>query len=593
MMGKKIKKCNYKCEVVFIIYRVYFFLIYIFIITNNLYPQNLKSLQIIKPIADRIISETSFTLEDVQQKPAAFLQVIDFKKALDKETVDCAYAFSYIAVENKEKFKFGISYLQPLKIWINNKLIYKSSKSFNLLFFKEIAYSIFSFQDTFSICLKKGLNKIVIESYNAKHQIIYLRELTPPQQNPISKFLPICNLNNYTWTWCFLPIDSSKKQEILIDSIFSKIISKKYACNIPEPSIIKRLAISINNTFNKDSYADWNYANGILMLSLINFSKAIGDEYYLNFVKKYCDFIYKNLDLFKKQYYIDHDIRGSYYRIFRRGMLDDTGGPILPFVELKMMLMNSDYDTLINNMINYVFHEQTRLNDGTLCRPEPEEWTVWADDMFMSVPLLMRAGVLYKDKKYFDEATKQIINFNKYLFDSKIGLYKHGWFSRTNKKSKVYWGRANGWVIWATSEALKFLPKDHPAYKRVKKIFVTHLKGILKYQEESGMWHQILDDKSSFEETSCTAMFIVGLSHGIINGMIDKKYSANVFKAWHALQNKIDSTGIVKDICCGTGIGTSADFYKEREKFNNDPRGLGAVIKAGIEIVALEKYIQE
>ncbi len=73
-------------------------------------------------------------------------------------------------------------------------------------------------------------------------------------------------------------------------------------------------------------------------------------------------------------------------------------------------------------MVNYDFNEQPRLKDGTLCRPEPEKWTVWADDLFMSVPLFLRMGKITGDKKYFDDAAKQIINFNQLLFDKKRTL---------------------------------------------------------------------------------------------------------------------------------------------------------------------------
>ena len=568
-------------------------LISVFIFAANIFAQNPKPLTVAKNIADRIIGETSFAFAEVEQKSAAGLHVIDFGKAFENKNEIYAYAFANISVNENIKLKFGVSYSSPVKILVNEKLIF-TGKEQPKFHFKEIAYSNFIFQDTIQVKLNKGSNRIVIESTGDKNPVVYLREITSADQNPNSEFLPVnSQIKNYTWPWCFYITDENSTEKVSIDSLFGKLASGKCSCTVLKPALIKKLIIDSSSTFKKDSYADWNYPNGALMMTLMNLSKATGDERYHEFVKKYCDFIYENLPLFKKQYFANHDIRGSYHRIFRKSMLDDTGAPTLPFAEIEIVFHNKDYDTLINEMVNYVLNGQTRLPDGTLCRPEPERWTVWADDLFMSVPLLVRAGVLYNDKKCFDEAAKQIVNFNKYLFDSKTGLYKHGWFSMTNEKSKVFWGRANGWVVWASSEALKFLPKDHPAYKEIEKIFKEHLEGILKYQDESGMWHQILDDKSSFEETSCTAMFIVGLSRGIMNGLIDKKYSENVLKAWHALQNKIDSTGIVKDICCGTGIGMNADFYKARERFNNDPRGLGAVITAAMEINELEKFLNE
>lgn len=211
----------------------------------------------------------------------------------------------------------------------------------------------------------------------------------------------------------------------------------------------------------------------------------------------------------------------------------------------------------------------------------------------MSVPLLVRMGELTSRTEYYKEAIKQILNFNKYLFATKMCLYKHGWFSWSGKRSSVYWGRANGWVAWSVSEALLYVPKDVAGYSKSKQLFLDHLHGLLKAQSQDGMWRQVLNDTTSYEETSCTAMFIIALSRAIRCGWLNRKYSENVLRAWEALQSKIDSAGIVKDICCGTGIGPDKRFYESRKRYDNDPRGLGAVITAALEVDKLQKYLDK
>ena len=54
-------------------------------------------------------------------------------------------------------------------------------------------------------------------------------------------------------------------------------------------------------------------------------------------------------------------------------------------------------------MSDFVSIGQFRLEDGTFCRPEPFMMSVWADDLFMSVPFLVRLGKLTGEKKYFDD----------------------------------------------------------------------------------------------------------------------------------------------------------------------------------------------
>ncbi len=569
---------------------------YFFLLAGSLLAQNSNPLQVVRKIADRVIKETNFNLITIEQKPVLGLQVIDFNKVFDKKKEKVGYAFSKLSSKENSELKFGISYSSPLKIWINDSLVFQDIhwKEFH---FKEIAYSIFTFQDTFKVNLKKGINRIVIESSLKGSPVIYLREIVGAEENPTAKFLPVLNAPKLTWQWCFMSqenIRASKNDypsKSFLKKLFAANENLKNSSMFLKPAELKKLAVDSQSTFPKESFADWTYPNGALMMTILKLWKATGDEKYHRYVEKYCSFIQENITLFRKQYFDDHDLRGSYYRIFRKGMLDDAGAPPLPFAEISLQDKTHDYDSLLFAMADYVMNKQSRLPDGTLCRPEPEVWTIWADDLFMSAPLLVRLGVLTNQEKYFNEAAKQIINFNKYLFDPNKKLYKHGWFSTTNKKSKIFWGRANGWIIWAELETLKYISANNPSYTKIKKILKEHLEGILQYQDESGLWHQILNDKSSFEETSCTAMCIAGLSFGIEDGLIDKKYSANVFNAWNGLQKNISGDGIVKDICCGTGIGMNAEFYKSRERFDNDPRGLGAVINAGIAVAGLEEYL--
>lgn len=576
-------------------------LLFIFLLIGSIVvrAQATEPLEVAKKIGDRIIFETLFELSDVKQKPAVDLEVIEFNKAVDKKINRSAFAFSKIIVDKDAKINFGISYSAPFTLWINDKLIIQKTQQAKF-HFKEIAYGLFTFMDSFLVNLKKGENRIVIKSLLKGNPYIYLREITQSDENVKAKFLSLTPNIQSTWPWIFISSNKSigTKREAyprisFLDSLYSgELNNKGLFVSLPVRNL-KGLVISNKNTFKKDSFSDWNYPNGIMMMTLLNLSNSSGDLSYNRFVKEYCDFVYDNIPLFKKQYFDYHDLRGSFHRIFRKSMLDDSGSPSFPFIQLTVHYNSGKYLSLVKEMMDYVVKGQMRLSDGTLCRPEPEEFTVWADDLFMSVPLLLDAAKLFNQEKYYDDVVKQIINFNKYLFDEDKELYKHGWFSKTKEKSKIFWGRANGWIIWAESEALLHLPRSHFTYKQIEKIFIHHLNGILNYQDKNGMWHQILDDPMSFEETSCTAMFIIGLARGIINGTLDTHLSDPVFKAWQSILSRISQEGIVKDICCGTGISNNDNFYKSRPRLDNDPRGLGAVITACIEVDRLKKYLIE
>jgi len=246
-----------------------------------------------------------------------------------------------------------------------------------------------------------------------------------------------------------------------------------------------------------------------------------------------------------------------------------------------------DSKFLIDTIAAYISHGQARLSDGTLCRPEPREWTVWADDLFMSSPFLLRYAKLTGDNSYYDDAANQVLLFNDKLFDPELNIYYHGWFSDTEENTAVHWGRANGWIIWAATEALINLPKDHKDYNKILDIYRTYIESIVNYQDSSGMWHQVIDHPESYEETSSSAMFTLAIARGVTNGWIDEDYKEYAVKGWNAIADKISEDGVVEGICRGTGIGDNLEFYFNRETPPNDPRGLGAVLTAGVEVQKL------
>lgn len=545
-------------------------------------------LQIARAIADRVINDTVFELKPVVQKPQLDIQVIDFRNIPWRVNEGAGYALSSINVKQNLKLKFGISFSSSAKIWINDKLVFENGSDEKFRF-KEIAYGIFEFQDTIEVELKAGLNKILVKTISGINKI-YLREISEPEVPLKSGFTS--PFNNLPGNWFYvgpfagnksIPIEESFPPENSILPYY-KWGSEYLTWQMENQKLLLELVIKNDAVYKRESFVEWMYPTGTVLFGFQHLAKLSGEKKYSEYVEQVADFTYENYTLFQKQYFEMDGFRSSNHRLFRMGMLDDASAPALPYIQLMLDKSDPKHEIVIKPVLHYVSKGQSRLSDGTLCRPEPREMTVWADDLFMSVPYLLRASKLYSNPDYLNDAAKQIINFNKYLFDQEIKLYKHAWFDFSKEKSVAFWGRANGWIIWATSDALMNVPGNHKDFKKIKKIFNDHLSGLIKYQDKSGMWHQVLDRNDSFEETSCTAMFIIGLARGIRNGWISKSYEKNLLLAWNALKKNISHDGVVKDITRGTGIGNDLDFYFKRERFDNDPRGLGAVITAAVEM---------
>jgi rhamnogalacturonyl hydrolase YesR len=247
----------------------------------------------------------------------------------------------------------------------------------------------------------------------------------------------------------------------------------------------------------------------------------------------------------------------------------------------------------IDNYIDFISNKQFRLTDGTLARNRPLPNALWLDDLYMSVPALAQMGNLTGEKKYFDDACKQILQFSDRMFNEDLGLYMHGWIQDMNPHPEFRWARCNGWALLAMSELLDVLPADHPSRMKILNLFRAHSKGLAPYQSGTGFWHQLIDRNDSYYETSSTAIFTYCVAHGINNGWLDPQaYGPMAVLGWNAVKTKVNSKGEVEGTCVGTGMAFDPAFYYNRPVNVAAAHGYGPVIMAGAEMLKLMKNNQ-
>jgi len=541
-------------------------------------------LDIAGAVSNKIIGDAQFDFDLVPQEPVLGMQVIDFARNMGSVPGKTAFALSFILSENDTTIRLAIGSSGPMSAMVNDapEIIHNGNDPALPV---ETSYNRFDFKRIEAVTLKRGENRILIRS---QAKVVFLRAVTAEGdwEKRFKFSLTPAGIDSAHSPWLMIgPFDDYRMLDALRKK-FTPIIladNKEYTWFLPKQNMLMELAIDKNTTYQRESYLEWHYATGALLWSMLK----LPDTRYADFVKQVCDFTGKNLYYFRWQYEQLYALRGSYHRIFRRTMLDDAGAPTLPYAELMMRSGESGSDPIVTPMAAYVRYGQQRLEDGTFCRPEPVPETVWADDLFMSVPFLLQLGELESDPAYLEDAALQIENFYALLYDPDAKLVYHGWYNRSGKHAPVHWGRANGWMIWAVSEALQKIPPDHPAYNKILYNYRNHVEGLTACQDKSGMWHQVLDHPGSYEETSCTAMFTLAIARGIRNGWLDRSYTEVVDRAWQALKKNIDQDGTVHGICRGTGIGDDLEFYFNRQTFDHDPRGLGAVITAAVEVSGL------
>jgi rhamnogalacturonyl hydrolase YesR len=224
------------------------------------------------------------------------------------------------------------------------------------------------------------------------------------------------------------------------------------------------------------------------------------------------------------------------------------------------------------------------------------ENTMWADDLYMSVPFLCRYYQLTGEAKYIDDAARQFVGFKKRLFMPELKIMSHIYDFRRDLATGVPWGRGNGWTIFSLSELLAVLPADHALRPELLAMFRELCQGYLPLQDDAGMWHQVLTHPDAYPETSCTAMFAYAFSRAVQFGWLadPQPYINAALKAWKAMNKiSIDQIGNVYGVCRGSEFSFSPSYYKNELLPNlNDTHGVGIVLLAGFEIRNLMRFLQ-
>jgi len=335
-------------------------------------------------------------------------------------------------------------------------------------------------------------------------------------------------------------------------------------------------------------YNKWMYVNGVLAIGMVQMADVLGDKKYSDYSQRNFAFIFDNLSYFEALRKAKAP-KVEYGAVFSINNLDACGAMSAGLFDVDALANRKDYKAYLSRSADYILNKQLRLSDGTLSRPNPRNMTLWADDMFMSIPFLARMGKQTGDSKYFDDAIKQVENFNKYLYDPYTGLFFHNYYSDDQTNGVGHWGRSNGWIAMATVELLNNLPANHPKRSEIIKLLLRQIVGYARYQDQTGLWHQLLDKPDSYLETSVTAMYTYAVARAVNQGWINEKYIAIAQEGWKGLLTKITADGQLQDVCIGTNMDTDIKFYYTRPTELNDTHGIGALLLAGTEMLKAER----
>lgn len=245
----------------------------------------------------------------------------------------------------------------------------------------------------------------------------------------------------------------------------------------------------------------------------------------------------------------------------------NTTVPMLTLAGIAWELQDEEFQALCTDWVQWVMTQMIRTPEGGIqhvVSGEMNEGQLWDDTLFMTVLFLAKMGVLLDREDYKQEAYYQFFLHAKYLLNTENGLWYHGWsFNGRHNFAKALWARGNCWITAGIPELIEIL-KPEGAYK-------TYLQGLLrsqadtleKLQAPSGLWHTLLDDESSYEESSAAAGFAYGILKGIHMGLLPEKFRAAAMRAVQGVTAQIDEDGTVGLVSYGTGMGSTLQHYRD------------------------------
>lgn len=264
----------------------------------------------------------------------------------------------------------------------------------------------------------------------------------------------------------------------------------------------------------------------------------------------------------------------------------------------------SDLDLVVDVVNRYILAWPRHLPDGSISRNV--SWPgqrgtnsfVWGDDQYMGLALAARLAVALRREDLAAFVAQQALLLGGHL-ETSSGLYAHGYNDANHTQSCCKWGRANGWAMLSHIEALQCVSHFESMSSELaalQQLFLRHARALLAFQGADGRWHQLIDDNTTFLETSCTAMFLSAMARGYMHGWLPDDVIPAIHKAYNALTSScIDSDGTVEGVCEGTGIQASAQGYKTRstDYLKSGPGGVGSVLYAAVDYHGLRSFLAE
>ena len=365
----------------------------------------------------------------------------------------------------------------------------------------------------------------------------------------------------------------------------------------------------------------WNYIDGCMITAILNLYDLTKEERYLAFADGFVDwFVQENGQIRTydpEEKNVDNiNTASNLYTLY-----DLTG--------------KEKYRRAIDT-VRHQIDIMPRTKEGNFWHKDIYPWQVWLDGLYMAQPFYMQYETRYNKLLGCQDSYQQFRNVERLMKDKETGLYYHAydesrsmfWADPETGLSANYWLRSIGWFICALVETAQAMDESlYYEYCYLQKLLKDLAEALLPYQDESGMFWQVVDRpdlscsedgtirardhfdlagqeptfaagevRGNYLETSGTALIAYALLKGVRLGFLPERFAAAGERALSGIIDKYlftnpDGTLGLGGICLVAGLGGkqhrdgSLAYYFNEPVVENEAKGTAPFILAYTELL--------
>ncbi len=345
---------------------------------------------------------------------------------------------------------------------------------------------------------------------------------------------------------------------------------------------------------------DWSYYNGVVMEGLFDIYEADPENNgeYLDYVKEYLDAMivtdetgHKSLNR-RLAGYVDYHGADCYKTaalLIRVATLTGNQDYLQICADLYRDLTDTSYINTSGHNVPKEYTEEALGHNYWHCWAgnKAPMFKVWLDGIYMLQPFISHYAAYIKDEKQLALIQERLDWVAKTLL-APNGMYYHA-ANSAEDVCAFHWTRAMGWYGMAMVDVMEVLPESYmEARKAALKTFVD---GMLKYQDESGLWANVADWKvteTNRLEVSGTSMIVYTILKGVRNGWMDASYKEAALKGFLAMvETKMDEKGL-HDIYLKASANNTNNYEDTEYYLTDEGKGAGPFIMAYSEVLKAE-----